>query len=139
VADGGPHLGEQSFLAVLGRAAVQVWCSHHDYFYMESERFRMSLLAGCVPVKAVPQPSADAALLPFHYLMPAVADLPGFLRDMDLPATWARFTDEFLALPSLEDGIGEVLAAFGVSPTAARTNGTGPKLRSAVSRPSGRW
>jgi hypothetical protein len=140
VADGGPHIGERSFLAALGRAVVQVWCSHHEHFYMESERFRMSVLAGCLPVKAVQHPPAGAALLPFHYLMPTVADVPRFLREMDVAATWARFTDDFLGLPSLEDGIAEVLAGLGVSTGRAgpQTNGTHPKSRPAMSRVGGR-
>jgi hypothetical protein len=129
VADGGPHIGERSFLRALGRAEVQVWCSHHDHFYIESERFRMSLLAGNIPVKAVSHPPSEGPVLPFHYLMPTVEHLPTFLRDMDLAATWSRFADDFLALPSLEDAIAETLADLGVTANGPRANGAAPKAR----------
>jgi hypothetical protein len=133
VVSGGPHLGEPSYLAVLSRAAVQVWCSHHEHFYIESERFRMSLLAGGVPVKAVARPPASGPLVPFHYLMPTIDGLPEFLREMDLAQTWARFVDDFLSLPSLEEGIAEALAALGVTPGTAEPQANGsPKARRVV-------
>src|SRR5205823_1576345 len=97
------------------RSDVQVWCSHHEHFYLESERFRMSLLAGCVPVKAVLQSPPHGALLPFYYLLAEVNELPERLRSMDLGLTRARFEEEFVGLPSLEDGFAEALAAVGVA------------------------
>jgi hypothetical protein len=94
-------------------------------FYLESERFRMSLLAGCVPVKALLHPAPGVPLLPFHYLLPAAECLADFLRSLDLPATWARFEDEFLALPPLEEGVAEALTGLGIAVNGARANGVG--------------
>src|SRR4051812_47720139 len=65
----GPHLNEEQFQRVLRCARFQLWRSHHEYFYMESERFRTSALAGCVPIKLIqPWEGADPHL-PFRRLL----------------------------------------------------------------------
>lgn len=50
---GSPHLNHDQFLAVLGKSRYHIWCSHHSFFYMEPERFRLSVLSGCVPIKVL--------------------------------------------------------------------------------------
>ena len=115
VTESGPHLNGRQFQQVLSRAQVQLWCSHHPHFYMESERFRDSLLTGSVPLKVVDRPPEPSRVFPFEYLVAAHAEAPAWLRRSDYAATWARFREEFLALPPLEEG----LAAFmGIAPPA---------------------
>jgi glycosyltransferase involved in cell wall biosynthesis len=110
VTDNGPHLNERQFQRVLLRSRCQVWCSHHDHFYVESERFRNSLLTGSLPLKVLTSPAPPDRVLPFAHLMCSADDAPAALRELDrsFEAAWRRFADEFLGLPSLEEG----LAAF---------------------------
>ena len=110
VTDNGPHLNEQQFQQVLSRSRCQVWCSHHAHFYVESERFRNSLLTGSVPLKVLTTPAPPDRVMPFEHLMCTAEEAPAALRELDdnFEAAWRRFADEFLALPSLEQG----LAAF---------------------------
>jgi glycosyltransferase involved in cell wall biosynthesis len=113
VTESGPHLNGRQFRRVLSRAKVQLWCSHHPHFYMESERFRDSLLTGSIPLKVVDRPPDPSRVFPFEQLVAAHDETPARVREIDYAAAWAGFRDEFLALPSLEEG----LAAFvGVAP-----------------------
>jgi glycosyltransferase involved in cell wall biosynthesis len=115
VTEAGPHLNGRQFQRVLSHAKVQLWCSHHPHFYMESERFRDSLLTGSVPLKVVDRPPDASRVFPFEHLVAAHDGAPAWVRAIDYGAAWARFRDEFLGLPSLEEG----LAAFvGVAPPA---------------------
>ncbi len=50
---GSPHLNHDQFLRVLSSSKFHTWCSHHHFFYMEPERFRLPLLSGCVPLKVL--------------------------------------------------------------------------------------
>jgi hypothetical protein len=98
----------------------------------------MSILSGCLPIKANLCPPADAELLPFHYLMPAIDDLPKFLQDIELPALWARFVDDFLSLPPLEVGVEEALSTLGVKPAAPPVNGAASKSQRVFCQTNGR-
>lgn len=110
VTEDGPHLNDEQFRRVLSRARYQVWRSHHDYFYMESERFRTSALAGCVPVKVIrPWESADPDL-PFLRCLVDPWNLGARVRDADFAQTWLEFRDEFLAAPTIERGLARVLS-----------------------------
>jgi hypothetical protein len=111
---GSPHLNQKQFDAVLRRTRYQVWCSHHAHFYMESERFRMSLLAGSVPVKVVPDRKAVPARLLFDYLVLDEEEVAGRLREMDFQAVRRRFRDDFRAVPGIAAGVAGYLVAAGV-------------------------
>lgn len=116
--ESGPHLNEAQIDAVLRHTRYQVWCSHHEHFYMESERFRQSLLAGAVPVKVLLDAREPNASLPFAYLLLDEAGFTTALRAFDFAATRRRFTDEYRALPSLAESIGRVMAAMTARATA---------------------
>lgn len=111
---GSPHLNERQYDAVLRRTRFQVWCSHHAHFYMESERFRMSLLAGSVPVKVVPDRKAVPPRLLFDYLVLDDEEVAGRLRSLDFRAVRQRFRDDFRAVPGVADGLVGYLTTAGV-------------------------
>ena len=109
ITEDGPHLNETQLLTVLARSRYQVWCSHHPFFYQESERFRQSLLAGTVPVKIVPVGQEVPDGIPFPYLLLPEATFPAALASLDFADTRLRFVREFDALPSLEEGLIDAL------------------------------
>lgn len=111
---GSPHLNQKQFDTVLRRVRYQVWCSHHGHFYMESERFRMSLLAGSVPVKVVADRRVVPGRLRFDYLVLDEEEVAGRLRDMDFAAVRRRFRDDYRALPGIAAGLAGYLVAAGV-------------------------
>ena len=121
VTQAGPHLNEQQFQKVLLRTRCQVWCSHHGHFYAEGERFRNSLLTGSLPLKVVTTTPDSGKVLPFDYLMVSAKDAPGALRHLqsNFTATWCRFVDDFLALPSLAQGLAGFLKDEGSEARAA--------------------
>jgi hypothetical protein len=108
VTDTGPHLNERQYQHVLSRARFQVWCAHHPHFYLESERFRNSLLTGSLPVKVVSRPPERSRVFPFEHLLVNHEQVATFLRETGYAPAWRRFRDEFLALPTLAEG----MAAF---------------------------
>lgn len=110
----GPHLNERQFQTILSNARVQVWCSHHGYFYLEGERFRNSLLTGSLPLKVLDAPPASRRVFPFEYLLATPDETVARIRDTDLEAAWHRFAEEFRDLPSLEDGIEAFLESEGL-------------------------
>jgi hypothetical protein len=111
---GSPHLNQQQFEAVLRQTRYQVWCSHHDHFYMESERFRMSVLAGAVPVKVVPGGAAMPRGLCFEYLVCPAAEVTRRLRGLDFHQVRRRFRDDYRDLPGLAAGLAGFLEERGV-------------------------
>lgn len=110
VTETGPHLNERQFQRLLAVSRCQVWCSHHEHFYMEGERFRNSALAGCLPVKVVRRAPPDDARLPFRQLLVQDRDVGAALAGIDAEAAWRAFADEFCALPSLGQGLAEAMA-----------------------------
>jgi len=111
---GSPHLNQKQFDAVLRRTRYQVWCSHHAHFYMESERFRMSLLAGSVPVKVVRDRKVVPGGLSFDYLVLDEEEVAGRLREADFRAVRQRFRDDYRAVPGVAAGLAGYLVAAGV-------------------------
>jgi hypothetical protein len=109
VRERGPHINGEQLLRVLGRSRCQVWCTHHSRFYMESERFRDSLLAGCIPIKLDNTAVTRAQNLPFRYLTLPQDELFANWDQIDSPLTWNRFAADFAALPSLEESLGRAL------------------------------
>lgn len=109
----GPHLNEQQLLTVLEHARYQVWCSHHEWFYMEGERFRQSILAGGVPIKALASPPDTTQSLPFAYLLVNEEEVAETLQAMDFAAVRQRAIAEICALPMLEESLLQALVLVG--------------------------
>jgi len=105
----GPHLNEQQLMSVLGQARYQIWCAHHTYFYLESERFRQSVLAGAVPIK-LRTTALPSEPFPFTNFVLDEETFPDQLRAIDFPTMQQRAIDEFKALPGLEEGLLSFLA-----------------------------
>lgn len=125
---GSPHLNQQQYEAVLRRTRYQVWCSHHDHFYMEPERFRTSLLTGSVPVKVVESAAGVPTDAPFRYLVMEPRDVPGRLTPELFARVRRTFCQDFLDRPTLADELARVLSELGVwsgpLPRAAAPRGT---------------
>lgn len=113
-AKGSPHLNEAQYAAVLRRSRYHVWCSHHPHFYMEVERFRMSLLAGCVPMKVVAPSQVVSARLVFQSNVVPEDQLAIRLREIDFHAQRRRFREEFCQLPCLSDSLDKFFASDGL-------------------------
>ena len=105
----GPHLNEQQYRAVLRRSRFHVWCSHHETFYMEFDRFRESALAGGVPIKVIFGPLPPDRPRPFSNLMLPFADFAVRLRGMDFSRVRDQFLAEYEGLPTVES---ELLGFF---------------------------
>lgn len=107
VTENGPHLNEQQFHRVLERSRYHVWCSHHDRFYLEGERFRAALLAGAVPIKVMLGESnwRETAAGIFDSLILDEEDFPARLQTLDFAATQRDFLEDFRRRPSLTDSL----------------------------------
>jgi hypothetical protein len=116
---GSPHLNERLFEAVLQRTRYQVWCSHHGSFYVEGERFRMSLLAGGVGVKVIADAARVPEGMPFPYLVPRERELAERLRSFNFADVRERFRDDFRAIQPLAVGLAGFLVDIGVLPRHA--------------------
>jgi hypothetical protein len=111
---GSPHLNQQQFETVLQRVKYQIWSSHHSAFYMEGERFRMSLLAGGVPVKVLTAPLDARQLAPFSYLMVQQTELADRLQHFNFQDVRNRFREEFTRIKPLAMGLAEFLNSVGI-------------------------
>jgi len=118
--EGGPHLDEAQFATVLSRAQYQVWRSHHAHFYLESERFRQSALAGGVPIKLMTAPLPPGPL-PFRDFLLDAESFATELRGWDFATMRQRVADEFRTLPTLDDSL---LTALMAVRSPARLYGT---------------
>ncbi|QDV39609.1 hypothetical protein [Tautonia plasticadhaerens] len=117
---GSPHLNHDQFLAVLGKSRYHIWCSHHPYFYMEPERFRLSVLSGCVPIKALidgQEPPDDAPLRP---MMVPQEELSEALRP-GRDAWYRRLATDAYRRRSLSAAFAGALADLGIRCPSART------------------
>jgi hypothetical protein len=109
-----PHISQGQYEAVLRHARYQVWCTHHDHFYMESERFRMSLLGGSVPIKAMPSLCDCPEDVPFAYLLVEEEELAPYLARQHFASLRQRFQNEFRSAKSLKTSLSEYLTAAGI-------------------------
>ena len=108
-----PHLNPNQFNAVLGRSCYHVWCSHHHAFYVELERFRLSMLAGCVPIKVLmpgQEPPPDA---PLRYLMVSRDDLPALVRSTGDRWLHRRLCNDYRS-ESLAESLAKTLGEAGL-------------------------
>jgi len=114
VTETGPHLNQEQFFTVLTRTQYKIWCSHHPFFYIESIRFRMALLAGTVPMKVNLDPHrAFDQSLPFSYLIHHEDDFHDAINQLDFEETRQKFATEFLEYPSLEASLLDGLNRLG--------------------------
>ncbi|MCE7948942.1 MAG: hypothetical protein DYG88_16085 [Chloroflexi bacterium CFX4] len=110
ITEEGPHINGEQLQKILERTRYYIWVSHHDYFYVESERFRNALMAGSVPIKVQDhEPTDESARLPFTYLMLNETDFDEQLRAFDYADVRDRFIRDYLTLPSLEAGVARTI------------------------------
>lgn len=130
---GSPHLNQRQFEAVLHRTRYQVWCSHHEHFYMEPERFRTSLLTGGVPIKVVDSSAVLPPAAPFRYLMMEARDMPGRLTPELFARVRRQFCQDYMACPTLTHELARVLTDLGVwfgpTPRSSSVDTASPALR----------
>lgn len=112
VTEHGPHLNERQFLSVLRQARYQIWCSQQSWFYLEGERFRMSLLSGGVPIKVLTTSDLSTTTIHFRYLIVEMDNCIKYLRSLDCQSIYHRFASEFLAFPSLESSLDLALGSM---------------------------
>jgi hypothetical protein len=98
----GPHFSATQLRRLLEKTRYYIWISHHEYFYIESERFRDALLAGCVPIKVQNQAMFNVSDVPFNYLILSASDFDDHLQTIDYHKLRQRFMRDYLAKPSLE-------------------------------------
>lgn len=110
-----PHLNEQQFERVLCHTRYQMWRSHHEHFYLEPERFRTSLLTGGVPIKIVDSDLEIPPDAPFGYLMISLEELQSWASTTRFSTTLQRFRSDWRRLPTLTQGLREVLVEAGIS------------------------
>jgi hypothetical protein len=113
---GSPHLNQRQFEAVLRRTRYHIWCSHHEHFYLEPERFRTSLLTGSVPIKVVSDSARVPRDAPFGYLLMNVDELGRRLLPDLFRRVRQRFASDFQARPTLTEGLTPVLTQLGLTP-----------------------
>jgi hypothetical protein len=111
---GSPHLNQQQFERVLSRTRFQIWCSGHSHFYMETERFRTSLLTGGVPIKIVESRAGIPASIPLDYLMLERADIGERLAGHTYARLLRRFRDDWRRFPMLHQELARVLGELGI-------------------------
>ncbi|MGL5097762.1 MAG: hypothetical protein ACRDD1_19410, partial [Planctomycetia bacterium] len=102
------HLGRAKIARILKETLYYVWCSHHDLFYIEGERFRDAALYGCVPIKIMAD-RPDFADLPFKSCLVAEEGIVETMRAMDGQAARRRFLEEYREWPGLADALADVV------------------------------
>jgi len=121
---GTPHLDPRQFHAVLARSRYHVWCSHHGHFYMEPERFRLPLLAGCVPLKVLTGGQEAPADAPLRELLVPLGELPARVRSSDREASYRRLCGAYRRHP-LAAGLGAALDELGLPGASATARAVG--------------
>lgn len=110
------QLTQRQYETVLRKCRYHIWYSGHRHFGLESERFRLSLLAGCVPIKIMPEDGECPSQLPFDYLLLRESEAAERIRQFNFQDMRRRFRTDFLAHPSLEDGLAKFLASRSLLP-----------------------
>lgn len=109
-----PHLNQKQFEQVLRRSEFQVWCSHHDHFYLEPERFRTSLLTGSVPIKVLDKDTSPPIDAPFRYLLMPDSELRERLNSEMFHRVREVHVQDWLSRSTLADGLAELLRKIGM-------------------------
>lgn len=113
VTEAGPHLNEAQYMRALSRTSLNIWCSHHQYFYLESIRFRFSFLTGSLPLKVEYYQHKHDPTLPFLHFVVNPDNAVETIMRMDFHATRDQYIQEFCALPSLEDSLHNTILKLG--------------------------
>ncbi|HEY7423251.1 MAG TPA: hypothetical protein VH682_03320 [Gemmataceae bacterium] len=110
--------------AVLRRTRYLIWWPHEGDCYSESERLRMTLLAGAVPVKLLAASGPVSVPGPFDYLMMPVDAVGQMLASLDFEQVRQRFRADFRQLKGLKVGLaGHLVDAGLVGPEEVRDGG----------------
>jgi hypothetical protein len=110
------QLNQLQYETVLRKCRYHIWYSQHQHFSLESERFRQSLLAGCVPIKVVPEDQGKPSSLPFDYLVVRESEAADRVRQFSFHERRRRFHADFLAFPSLAEGLSNFLVTRSLLP-----------------------
>ncbi len=110
------QLNQRQYETVLRKCRYHIWYSQHQHFCLESERFRLSLLAGCVPIKIVPEDQDRPSPLPFNYLVVRESEAAEKVRQFSFHEIRRRFRADFLAFPALADGLAKFLMSRSLLP-----------------------
>jgi hypothetical protein len=94
---------------VLSRSQYAIWCSQHNPFCMESQRFRQALLAGAAPVKVLPSAAPVSGDLPLAAAFIAQERLPDQEALAPAAVLHARVAADYCALPGLEESLAALL------------------------------
>jgi hypothetical protein len=115
------QLNQRQYETVLRKSRYHIWFSHHQHFCLESERFRLSLLTGCVPIKVISEDEDRAPSPPFDYLVLRESEAAEKIRQLDFHEIRRRFRADFLAFPSLAGGLAKFLISHSLLPGGQRT------------------
>jgi hypothetical protein len=110
---GSPHLNSEQMERILRRTRYYVWFSKHRSFFMESLRFRMAWLSGCVPVEVVDDSADLPENLPFSDWVMREGEVAERLRTFRFRESRRAFREEYLRRPKLEDGLASLVRKFG--------------------------
>lgn len=109
-------LNQRQYETVLRKCCYHIWFSPYQHFCLESERFRLSLLTGCVPIKVIAEHEDGPSSVPFDYLALRESEAAGKIRQFDFHEMWRRFHADFLAFPSLAEGLAKFLISRSLLP-----------------------
>ncbi len=98
-------IGEHALRSILERAETYVWCSHHEFAYFESFRFRDALLGGALPIKI--DPAADTSPIPGVYR--SVDSFAAALDAAGRDAMFAQAVEFYKTGKSLAEELGSAL------------------------------
>lgn len=115
------QLNQRQYETVLRKSRYHIWLSHHQRFCLESERFRLSLLTGCVPIKVISEDEDRVPSLPFDYLVLRESEAAERIRQFDFHEIRRRFRADFLTFPSLAQGLAKFLISQSLLPGGAPT------------------
>lgn len=110
------HFNQRQYETVLRKCHYHIWHSHHQHFCLESERFRLSLLTGCVPIQVVSEDEEIPSSVPFDYLLLHESEAAEKIQRFNFHEIRRRFRADFLALPSLTEGLAKLLASQSLLP-----------------------
>jgi hypothetical protein len=110
------QLNQRQYETVLRKCRYHIWYSQHQHICLESDLFRHSLLTGCAPIKVVPEDQGRPSSLPFDYLLVRESEAADRIRQFNFHEIRRRFRSDFLAFPSLADGLSKFLATRSLLP-----------------------
>jgi hypothetical protein len=94
---------------ILAHSQYAFWCSQHNPFYLESQRFRQALLAGAAPVKVLPSTAPVSSDLPLAAAFVVQERLPDQAALTPAAVLHERVAAAYCALPGLEKSLAALL------------------------------